>query len=148
MFITDCLISGHVHNRAERRGHCKSFAFFDVTFFELSTMKDSSLPRSFTKLGRNSEMNFCRQQIRQFVDRQGRLMRSDSLRLVVTIPAPKGKPYQVVLPGKGYFRKAIQTMPNTLEIVGGDMVIQVGVFVAQLGRLFGGKVPLGCWPGP
>ena len=95
---------------------------------------------SFRNPGGTVRWISVRQELRQLVEDQGRLVGDDRLGLVRAVPAPEREPDEVVVLGQRHVGEPVEPVLDPLELPGRDVVVEVRVVVTRCLRLLCGEI--------
>ena len=129
-----------IEERPEWSRDPKSGSFFQVGGEEDRLVEHASLGRGFPEPGRDGEVDHDREEFRQIVEDQGRLMGDDGLGFIRAVPAPEREPDQILIFGHGDVVEPIESVLDPFECSGRDVVIEVRIIVTREFRLLCRKI--------
>jgi hypothetical protein len=131
---------GDVKEGPQRSRDPEAVMVLQVGLAEASPMKDAPLRARLPETGRYRQVHAFGKYVTEVVDAKGGLVGNDSLRPIITAPAPEGPADEVVVLRCRQVGKAIETAADSLEVAGLGVVVEMLLPVAGCGSLLGGEV--------
>ena len=114
-----------VEERPERGRDSEPDPLLDIRRRQGRLVKDAARRRLLAESRRYGEVDLVREELRQIVEDQGRLVRHDGLRFVGPVSAPERKPDEILVLRRRHVGEPVEPVLDPLERPGREVVFEV-----------------------